>query len=629
MKIFKKDKKDNSIFKFLSPEAPLSYNEVQYNIEEITNTKDPRYNQKLYFLYDKQSNRFVYIYESNVYIFNSKGSLETYTKVELLERVKLAAVEYNCNFLLLLTRSNQGIICSLLNNIYENYNIFDKGDFIGGFFIKRNPEKDNRYCKLCMISNKNFIISKIYLEQNERGEIKFKRKNFYTSKEMHIYNYFYNSDSNIVIFRTEASNFGVINLKSKACYEHLITLNNLNKKSIIQNSIFMVRNIYHTLHFIHMNSSDVEFYEIKDLKNINQPKIIKLDFGVNFQNVKTQFTNNLIFIYTEKNIHIYDLKCKSNNQIMTINFDKNKDYLNFYKNIKIYGDYIAIGRQFYKTNFLVDIFVNNRFKDSEIEVFRILIRRENCRNTTKRVLINTLLNCEIDLLFRLITILIKKSIKSSKNIINDKKNPFQVLSYGKNYFYLNNDEIFALFSRKVEGINPMRIIQLMGILYKIYIDRNITIDNDIFVSTMFYQLNQVKDFAFMESSFKNNIMPINYKLGMYLVDKAIHNKNDILDWNKVFNIGIENLMEKEEGIEDAVNDLFENKDYYECFDLINDYLYQKNVYGNKLGTIGYLKNFMSGQLQKVMNKEGNEDEDNNEDEEEKNDVEAENEENKK
>ena len=38
---------------------------------------------------------------------------------------------------------------------------------------------------------------------------------------------------------------------------------------------------------------------------------------------------------------------------------------------------------------------------------------------------------------------------------------------------------------------------------------------------------------------------------------------------------------------------------------------------------------MSGQLQKVMNKEGNEDEDNNEDEEEKNDVEAENEENKK
>ena len=39
--------------------------------------------------------------------------------------------------------------------------------------------------------------------------------------------------------------------------------------------------------------------------------------------------------------------------------------------------------------------------------------------------------------------------------------------------------------------------------------------------------------------------------------------------------------------------------------------------GNKLGTIGYLKNFMSGQLQKVMNKEGNEDEDNNEDEEKK------------
>ena len=610
-------KKDSSFFNFLSSEIPLSYKEVQFNIEEITNTKDPRYNQKLYFLYDKQSDRFVFIYESNVYIFNSKGALETYTKVELLERVKLAAVEYNCNFMLLLTKSNQGIICSLLNNIYENYNIFDKGDFIGGFFIKRNPEKDNRYCKLCMLSNKNFIISKIYLEQNERGEIKFKRKNFYTSKEMHIYNYFYNSDSNVVIIRVEVGVFHVINLKSKVFYENLISLNCLNKKSIIQNSIFMVRNIYHTLHFIHMNSTDIEFYEIKDLKNIKQPKIIKLDFGINFQTVKMQFTNNLIFIYTEKNMHIYDLKCKSNNQIMTINFNKNKDYQNFYKNIKIFGDYITIGRQFYKTIFLVDNFVNDRFEDSEIAVFRILLRRENCRNMTKKVLVNTLLNRKIELLFKLITILIKKSIKTSSKIIIDKKNPFQILSYGKNYFYLNSDEIFALFSRKVEGINPIRIIQLMGIIYKIYIDRNVTIDNDIFVSTMFYQLNQVKNFSFLESSFKNNIIPINYKLGMFLIDKAFHAKNEILDWDKVFNLGIENLMEKEEeGIEQAVEDLFDNKNYYECFDLINDYLYQKNVY-NKQGTIGYIKDFMSGQLQKVMNKEGKKDENeiNSEDEE--------------
>ena len=614
MLFFKKDK--NNFTKFVTSESPVLFEEVHHNIENIINTKDSRYSEKLYFLYDKQSNRFIYFYDSNIFIINSKGAQEKQVKIELLEKVKLAAVEFNCNYMLLLTKSNQAIISDLNNKIYEKYNIFDKGDFIGGFFIKRNKGKEDNFCKLCMVSNKNFIISKIYTEQSDKGGIIFKRKNFYTSKEMHIYNYFYNSDFKVIIIRIELCNFLVVNLKSKICYENLITLNNLNTKDIIPVSMFLVRNIYHKLYFIHMNSKDIEFYAIKDLKNIKQPEIIKLDLGVNHQNVKLQFNNNLVFIFNEKNIYIYDIKSKSENKIMVINYLKNKDYQNFYKNIKIFGDYISLGNKFYKTIFSPEKFyeyniINKNIKEEEMLL--ILLRRDNSRNIIKKILIEILENAQIEKIYSLINTSITKNTKN-KDVIQDKKNPFQILlNPGKNYFFLNSDEIFALFSRKIKDLNPIRIIQLMGVLYKLYENNNIPIDNDIFVSTLFYQLNLVKNFSFLESGFKNKLIPKNNKLGWYLIDKATHAKNEIYDWQKIFDMGIENLMEKEEGLGQAADELLENKRDFDCFELINDYFTQKNLEGNggnKFGKIDYIKNLM--QLNKKENEDDNQEVDENE-----------------
>ena len=614
MLFFKKDK--NNFTKFVTSESPVLFEEVHHNIEGIINTKDSKYSEKLYFLYDKQSNRFIYFYDSNIFIINSKGAQEKQVKIELLEKVKLAAVEFNCNYMLLLTKSNQAIISDLNNKIYEKYNIFDKGDFIGGFFIKRNKGKEDNFCKLCMVSNKNFIISKIYTEQSDKGGIIFKRKNFYTSKEMHIYNYFYNSDFKVIIIRIELCNFLVVNLKSKICYENLITLNNLNTKDIIPVSMFLVRNIYHKLYFIHMNSKDIEFYAIKDLKNIKQPEIIKLDLGVNHQNVKLQFNNNLVFIFNEKNIYIYDIKSKSENKIMVINYLKNKDYQNFYKNIKIFGDYISLGNKFYKTIFSPEKFyeyniINKNIKEEDMLL--ILLRRDNSRNTIKKILIEILENAQIEKIYSLINTSITKNTKN-KDVIQDKKNPFQILlNPGKNYFFLNSDEIFALFSRKIKDLNPIRIIQLMGVLYKLYENNNIPIDNDIFVSTLFYQLNLVKNFSFLESGFKNKLIPKNNKLGWYLIDKATHAKNEIYDWQKIFDMGIENLMEKEEGLGQAADELLENKRDFDCFELINDYFTQKSLEGNggnKFGKIDYIKNLM--QLNKKENEDDNQEVDENE-----------------
>ena len=463
-----KDSSKNQ-FSFLPKDSIINYEEVNHNLEEIPNVKDPKHKDKLYFIYDKQSDRFVYFFESNIFIFSSKGTLDKFTKVELCETVKMAAVEYNYNFLLLLTKSNQAIIAELKNHIYDNYNIFDKGNFLGGFFIKRKPDSDNKFCKLVMVSDKNFIISKIYVEQTEKGEIIFKRKNnFFTSKEMKIFNYFYNSDFNVVIFRVEKCDFALVNLKSKYCYETFISLNHININNIMMMSTFLVRNIYHKLYFIHMNAKIIEFYGLKDLKKNKPPKVIQLEFGVYNQNIKLQFTNNLIFIYNDNNIYIYDIKSKTNNKILTMYYRTNREYLNFYKNIKVCGDYLAIGTNIYKTKFLQETYFNKNFKENEKETFFITLRRDNTKHIIKKVLIDIFDNYEISKLYEYLTVLIKNNSRNVKIINYNKKNVYQIMFQGKNYFYLNRDEIFALFSRKIKDRDPIKIIQFMGINY-IYI----------------------------------------------------------------------------------------------------------------------------------------------------------------
>ena len=582
-------------FSFLPKDSIIKYEEVPFNIEEITNTKDPKYKEKLYFLYDKQSDRFVYFFDSNIFIFNSKGKVEKYTKIELAEPIKIAAVEYNCNYLLLLTKTNQAIISELKNHIYENYNIFDKVKLIGGFFIKKNTVKDNQYCKLCMVSENKFIISKIYAEKTEKGEYILKRKKFYASKEMKIFNYFYNSDFNVMIIRIEKCDFILVNLKSKLCYETYIPLDHLNN-NIMQMSIFLVRNIYHKLYFIHMNSTLIEVYGLKDLKNKKPPKTIQLEFGVYNQNIKLQFTSNLVFIYNDNNIYIYDIKAKNNNKILTMNYMKSREYHNFYKNIKVYGDYIVIGMNFYKTKFNYENYFNKNIKDNEKETFFITLRRGNTKHIIKKLLIDIFQNYEITKLYEYISILIKNNARNEKKIKDNKKNAYQLMFGGKNYFYFNSDEIFTIFSYKIKDRDPIKIVQFMGIIYNLYQTNNIKVDNDIFISTLFYHLNQIKDFTFYESLFKNGLIPINHKLGLFLIDRANYpvaekkENNTKNERDMLFNDGIENLMEKEDGISEAIEELMKNEKLFDCFDLVSYYLCEKKL--NKRGKFGYFKNFI-------------------------------------
>ena len=127
--------KNKNIFDFLPNDTVISYDEVVHNTDIMFNTKDPKLTAKLYYVYDKQTDNFFYFLDSNIFIFNGKGEMIKYARVELKEKIKIAAYEYFGNFLFLLTKSNKGIICDLVSHFNANYDVFDKGDFFGGFFI--------------------------------------------------------------------------------------------------------------------------------------------------------------------------------------------------------------------------------------------------------------------------------------------------------------------------------------------------------------------------------------------------------------------------------------------------------------------------------------------------------------
>ena len=297
---------------------------------------------------------------------------------------------------------------------------------------------------------------------------------------------------------------------------------------------------------------------------------------------------------------------------MTINYQKNKDYLNFYKKIKVYGDYVAIDRNFYRTKFLYEKYYNKNIKENKKETILITLRRDsNAKDIVKKELKEMVENYDIILLYDLLLFLIKNNSRNERKINYNKKNAYQIILSGKNYFYLNSDEIFTLFSRKINDRDPKQIVQFMGIIYKLYIMNNIKVENDIFISTLFYHLNKIKDISFIESLFKNGLIPWNHKLGLYLIDRAIHMENKIEEKNIktindrdiLFIDGIENLMEKndDEGMKEIVDELMEQEQYTDCFDYISYYLCKKNY--NEEGKFKYFKSLVSGQFSQ-FNKRG-------------------------
>ena len=134
------------------------------------------------------------------------------------------------------------------------------------------------------------------------------------------------------------------------------------------------------------------------------------------------------------------------------------------------------------------------------------------------------------------------------------------------------DDIFSLFNQDINNIDNFKLLQIMITVYYEYTKKNIPIDKDVFISALFYQLNKTDDFSRLDFMIKNNVIPVNKNLGLYLIDRS-KNIEDKEKKNLSLNLGIEILLSENENIDDVLFELIDEKKFDESINIIIDYYF--------------------------------------------------------
>ena len=122
------------------------------------------------------------------------------------------------------------------------------------------------------------------------------------------------------------------------------------------------------------------------------------------------------------------------------------------------------------------------------------------------------------------------------------------------------------------------MVKILSYFYHIYKSNNIFLDIDLFYSSLFYQLNKIDSFYQIENLIKNRMIPINEKLGVYLIMRAKRFK-DNYQYNYCYNIGIDILLSEnkidDNIIKEIVENSLKNNNILDAVNLIADTYFQK------------------------------------------------------
>jgi hypothetical protein len=509
---------------------------------------------------------------------------------------------------MLVTEKNKVFVIDLKNENLCEYSTIDYksgtrlGFIHGGFFIpklsKDDKKKDVNEYNFGLVSNNSYRIVNLITNGRE-----FQFKNTFISEKIPITEYYFNNIFNVLIIRNEYQGFFLINLKNSYCFNSCIELSIDN---VYFTSKFYIHNIYKKLYFIHFTENLIEFYRLNDLKKKKEPKKIAFNKSgklIDYELAQIQFYNNLIIIYMGDNIRIYDLKSGNKKKFGKIDIPHEKKDI-FFDKIKIYGKFIAIDNDIYKIKFIPEIFLTKNVTNT-FETFFNLLRRKNTTSTVTSLLINLIEQYELSTFYAIIFKLIENNAKSmEENYIDDKKNIYEIIYIGHNFFYLPADDLFSLFNNDFNNIENLKLLQVMITVYSEYEKKNISIDKDVFISALFYQLNKTEDFSRLDFMIKNKVIPVNKNLGLYLIDRS----KTIVDKEKKYlslSLGIEILLSENENIDDVLFELIGEEKYEESINIITDYYFgysykldkkNKDIKGdiNK-----HLRKFITGKLNNI------------------------------
>ena len=468
-----KEKEKKNFFDFLPENSIIKYKKFLFNYKGINASEYSIKNSK--FHYDIYTNQFIHFIADLICIFDTKGKIVKNFKYRTInEKIRFVTCDKYNNLLLVITENNKALFIDLKKGYsYQYTNIDPKtgahfGFIQGGFFIpklsknKEDKKKEGDEYYIGLISNTSYRIVNLFINGKS-----FEFKNLVVSEKIEITEYYFNNIFNVLIIRNEYKGFYLINLKNNHCFNSFITL---NIKNVYFTSKFYIQKIYNKLYFIHFTENLIEFYRLNNLKKKKDTKKItfnKSGKSIDYEFAQVQFYNNLIILYLGDNIRLYDLKAGEKMKIGKVDVPQTK-MDGFFDKIKILGKFVTINNEFYKIKFLPEKYRITNVSNS-YETFFNLLRRKNSTNSTTSILINIIEQYELSTFYAILFKLIENYVKSKKEIINDdKKNENEIIYIGHNFFYLSQEEIFSLFNNDFNGVENLKLLQIMITVYNEY-----------------------------------------------------------------------------------------------------------------------------------------------------------------
>ena len=565
---------ETNFFDFLPQSSVITFKKFKFNYKEL-NISDHSFKKGKY-LYDIYTNQFIYFVNGCICIFNIKGKFQGKIKYTRNEKIRYCTCEKKNRYILIITDKNNLLLVDLKELILSEYNNHDYktgsrlGYIHGAFFIpkigKNKDEKKGDEFYIGIISNNSYRIVSVSLSISEKC---FAFKNTYISEIIPITEFYFNNIFNVLIIRNEYQGFYLINLKSSYCYN---TMMELSIDNVYFTSKFFLQNIYNKLYFIHFTENLIEFHRLKNLKEKKEPKSIKFNRSgkiIDYELTQFQFYNNLMILYIDDNIRLYDIKSDFSKKMGKIQIPESKKE-GFFDKIKIRGKFIIINNDIYKIKFLPENYKNINISNT-LETFFNILRRKNTTHIVTSMLVNLLKEYELSSFFAIFTKITQNYIKSKNEInVDDKKNAYEIMYRGHNSFYLSQDHIFSLFNNEFENIENLKLLQLMTCVFNEYTKNNIQIDKDVFIPVLFNHLNKTDNFSCLDFIIKNKNILVDKKLGLYLIDRS-KSMNEKSYKILAFNLGIEMILADADNMDDVLFELIDEEKYEEATNLVMDF----------------------------------------------------------
>ena len=495
------------------------------NISKNFNYEPINFDEESKIIYDNINKENFLIFKKNfIYLINYEGKLISTIKNNF--QIKFFTLDKTSKqYLYYVDFEGKCFIYNIKKEKVINL-VSNEKNFLGGFFITNFYPSNSNKIKFCNI-NKGYLYLIDLILNYQKKDASNSKKNSIRIKYK-IDDFLYNDKFKVLIIR-EKNNFHLINLRNIKFFNKIFNL--IIKDFNIETSSYFLVNLYNKLIFIHKHLNQIDFYYLKNVENLDKIKTINLDNNqINNKNFKLQFINNLTVYYCINFIYIYDIKGNKNENYLISKIQLHNEHYILFDKFNIFSKIILYKNNFYLVGFNINnfYFVSN---GTIIDKIVILLRRKHISDLLKKIFLILLNSNEINTFIEIIKLNLKnyKKNKKNKNEYNNNNNELlnekKIISNKKYYYYYISQEIIFLLFNELKASSEL-IIQIIILIYKIYKENNIKINNDVLIPVLIFQLNKIKNFYFLDFIIKSNSIYLDESIGFFLIDKSKKNKFD-------------------------------------------------------------------------------------------------------